>query len=531
MAKEPDSSTKTVAVIDFGSNSVRMVVAQVPAKGPVEVLERVQRPAQLGHDTFSTGRLSRPTMNGVLAVLRDYRRIMESYSVQLIRAVATSSVREAANSDAFLDRLETAIGLDVEVIDTSEESRLTVSAVLDSLGRSTDIRNQDTLIVEMGGGSALLTILHRGKITGSESYRMGAIRLQEALPTAHETPRRAADMLSHQIETMVNGIARLHHLKKITALVAIGGDARFAAHHVGKNVAGRKDLWAVSRKDLAGLIERCASHSTEELSRLHGLPFTDAQTLTPALLGYCALLKATQARKMIVSPVSMRDGLIMDVARILHGQQDLNLNESILASARSLGEKYNYDAAHAKHVVELSLALFDALRGEHGLTAHHRLLLEVAGILHEVGGFVSNRSHHKHSFYLINNSVIYGLRRDDVTLVAHIARYHRRSIPRSTHLEYVALSRENRMVINKLAALLRVADALDRGHSQQVRDIQIERQGEEVIVYVPGVSDLALERQALSAKGDLFEETYGLTIRLEEAGAPTAPARRAEAME
>jgi exopolyphosphatase/guanosine-5'-triphosphate,3'-diphosphate pyrophosphatase len=112
--------------------------------------------------------------------------------------------------------------------------------------------------------------------------------------------------------------------------------------------------------------------------------------------------------------------------------------------------------------------------------------------------------------------------------VAHIARYHRRSIPRSAHLEYMALPRESRMVINKLASLLRVADALDRGHNQQVRDIQIERPGDEVIIYVAGVSDLALERLALAGKADLLEDTYGLTVRLEEAVAPTAPARRAE---
>ena len=162
------------------------------------------------------------------------------------------------------------------------------------------------------------------------------------------------------------------------------------------------------------------------------------------------------------------------------------------------------------------MRLFDELKADHGLGSRQRLLLRVAGLLHEVGGFVSNLSHHKHSYYLIANSEIFGLNRHEIQMVAHIARYHRRSPPKPSHAEYMSLPRESRVMVTKLCAILRVADALARGHVRQADQLRLVRQGDELIVDIQGASDLILERRAIAAKGDLFEDVYGMRIRLEE---------------
>ena len=166
-----------------------------------------------------------------------------------------------------------------------------------------------------------------------------------------------------------------------------------------------------------------------------------------------------------------------------------------------MAEKYHVDLAHAQTVADVALRLFDELRPDHGLGPRHRLLLHVAGLLHEVGGFVSNRSHHKHSYYLIANSEIFGLNRDEIVLAAHVARYHRRSGPKPSHPEYMALPREARVTVNKLAAMLRVADALARGHVRSAAELRFERQGDDLIVCVPGVADLLLEERAIAGQG------------------------------
>jgi exopolyphosphatase/guanosine-5'-triphosphate,3'-diphosphate pyrophosphatase len=146
------------------------------------------------------------------------------------------------------------------------------------------------------------------------------------------------------------------------------------------------------------------------------------------------------------------------------------------------------------------------------------LLLRVAALLHDVGGFVSTQSHHKHSYYLIANSEIFGLSREDREIIALVARYHRRSMPKPTHPEYMALRRDLRMAVSKLAGMLRVADALDQGHWQHVSDFDIERQGGDLVIYVSNATDMTLERRALVRKADLFEEILGLHVRLEEKG-------------
>jgi exopolyphosphatase/guanosine-5'-triphosphate,3'-diphosphate pyrophosphatase len=214
--------------------------------------------------------------------------------------------------------------------------------------------------------------------------------------------------------------------------------------------------------------------------------------------------------------VSMRDGLLLDLPSYVTGEQDPALRASIIQSARTIGERYSYEEEHAEQVAELAVRLFDALQDGHGLQPRHRLLLQVAALLHEVGVFVSNRAHHKHSYYLIANAEILGLRREDIGIVAHVARYHRRSMPKTSHLDYMALPPQQRMVVNKLAAILRVADCLDRGHMGRVKDPEIEVQGRELVIYVPGAGDLSLERLALGEKADLMEDIFGLNVRLEE---------------
>lgn len=506
---------ESLAVIDIGANAVRMVVAQALPDGRIEHLDETRRAVRLGQDTFASRRLGQKTMNAAIAILRDFRRIIDGYGVKHIRTVATSSVREAANADAFLDRVFMATNLEVEVLDPSEEIRLTVGAVRGAL-EGTPLQAAKSLVVDVGGGSALLAVLQKGQIQNAGSYQLGSIRLQEMLSTSQEPPTRSAELLRHQIANSVAAIHSSLPLQSIKSLIAVGGDARLAAQQVGTHdIAGGPATIGIREFD--SFVARCEVHTAEELAKTYHVPFADAETLVPALLVYQILLHHTQARKMVVPSVSMRDGLLMDLVRSAGGQDDPELVASILQSAGAIGEKYHVDVAHSAHVAELAGRLFDSLQDLHGLKLRQRLLLRVAALLHEVGGFVSSRAHHKHSYYLVVNSEIFGLGREETQIVALVARYHRRGLPQPAHQEFMAAPRESRMIVSKLAAILRVADALDRGHAQQIRDVAFERQDDDFIIYAGGMPDLALERRALATKADLFEDIYGLKVRLEEA--------------
>jgi len=516
--KAPDSEAaqKTAAAIDVGSNALRMVIAEVSSDGRIEILERLQRAVRLGQDTFRQGRLGGQAMRAAVAVFRDYKQLLDLYRVEWVRAVATSAVREAVNADTFLDRVFMATGLHLEVIGTSEESRLTVSAVREALGSALGVDRDQALIADVGGGSALLTMLVDGKIANSQSLRLGSIRLQELLLTGEDPPERSAELLRHQIGNVISSARGALPLEHVHSFVATGGDARFTALQIGKPTAST-DLYLVDVDQFDGLVTRLDRYSTEDLSRRYGLPFAEAETLIPALLVYQNLLHTTGSKEMIVSRVSMRDGLLLELALNVTGKEDESLSAGVIQSALAVAEKYRVDLDHARNTADLSLRLFDELQADHGLNARQRLLLRLAGLLHEVGGFVGTAAHHKHSYYLITHSEIFGLNRSETEIVAQVARYHRRSAPKPSHVQYVSLPRESRVVINKLAAILRVGDALSRGRRHKGRDLRFERQGDDLIIHLPGAKDLTLEKRTIAIKGDLFEDIYGMRIRLEEA--------------
>jgi exopolyphosphatase/guanosine-5'-triphosphate,3'-diphosphate pyrophosphatase len=190
--------------------------------------------------------------------------------------------------------------------------------------------------------------------------------------------------------------------------------------------------------------------------------------------------------------------------------------QEVLHSAVALAKKYHVNLKHAQHIQKLAVRLFDELLLDQQFEHRNRLLLQVAALLHETGAYVSNRAMHKHSYYIISNSEIFGLTRKEITLVAHVARYHRRSRPKRSHIDYTALSRESRIVVNRLAAILRVADALDASRTGQIeiKDCLIDDSG--LIIPVESTADLTLERKELALKSDMLEDIYGLTVRIEQ---------------
>ena len=182
----------------------------------------------------------------------------------------------------------------------------------------------------------------------------------------------------------------------------------------------------------------------------------------------------------------------------------------VIRSALALGEKYAFDRPHALHVESLAVRLFRELVPDHILEPRHEILLRAAAILHDIGVFVSTRVHHKHSHYLIAASELFGLTTRDTALIALVARYHRRSPPRPAHPEFAPLDRIDRALVLQLAAILRVADALDRSHTQRIRIAGVARNRDELSIGVEDVGDLSLERVALETKGAMFESVFGM---------------------
>ena len=505
---------KPFAALDLGASAVRLVIAEGEGDA-MRIVEEASRGVLIGKDTFTSGRIGQPTVEAVLKALEGFRAIMDTFGVVRYRAVATSALREATNRDTVLDRIRVRTGIDVEVIDGSEENRLTYLAVRESLKSLPELASETCLVAEVGGGSADLSTLHAGEPAHSGTYAIGSIRLRQSFAAFQGTPTHFQKLILRHIKNVVDDIRRELPLNEVKHFIALGADARLVARELG---AGESQSPSTFPRDV--FLKACTDLASLEVDTIlgtHGLSQADAETLGPALLVYSELVRATDAPTITVSNATLRHGLIVDLARSEGGLGIEVFSRQVLASARALGEKYTYDAKHARNIANLALRLYDELKAEHGLDARDRLLLEIAALLHDIGLFVNIRAHHKHSQYLISVSEIFGMSRDDLLVVSNIARYHRRGLPQRSHIPYMALDREAKIVVNKLASILRLANALDADHQQKVTNVRVRDEGGVMAFEVEGVGDLTMERLALLARSDFFQDAFGRRVIFREA--------------
>jgi exopolyphosphatase/guanosine-5'-triphosphate,3'-diphosphate pyrophosphatase len=510
----PSDVLEPLAAIDIGTNSIRLVIGQLLPDGQIEILEKAHRTVRLGQDSFRRSRLERVTMQTAVSILREFKRMLDLYKVRHVWTVATSALREARNADVFRDRVLMATGLSVDVIDGPQEGRLTVTAVRSTLNDKPPSLGAHTLICEVGGGGTMLTVLTRGQIVASHNLGLGSIRLQEMLGTGGQTSEPVAELIQNEINSTMASLEGLISLSAIRTVFVIGSDARFAAARVGR-VLSNPRFSAIPRKAFDRLVDSIRPLSIEEVMSRYDLGYNDAETLAPALMIYQTLLHATSAGKLIAASVTMRDGLLLELARRSQQRDDPGFGREVIQSALSIAEKYKVNLHHAQRVAACAVRLFDELVREHGLGVRHRVLLEAAALLHEVGTFVASRAYHKHSYYLIANSEIYGLNHHEVQLVAHMARYHRRSAPKPTHLEYMSLPQESRIIVNKLAAILRLAKALDVSDIRQADQLKCRLDQDALTLFVPGLSNVSLRKRSLEIRSDMFEHVYGLRLEFE----------------
>ncbi len=519
MAKAEHPKTVTdytlKAVIDIGSTAVRMAVAQIHKDGRVHTLDTLSQSVAVGRDTFTRSKISRSTIEECVTVLRNFSAVLAEYNMDPqadVRAVATSAVREARNRDEFLDRVYMASGINVQVIEGTEVNRLSFLAIQPVLQKNALLRKDRLLVVEVGGGSTELLGLDEARVSFAHTYRMGSYRLRESMDEQQGSEARQLNVLESEIDAGVRQCRDTvgKDAPKLPMLL-MGGEARLAA----RLILGSWDeatLAELKVSDLSKLAEKVLKLDVEQVARTYHLVFEEAQTFGTALLAYAKLAASFGMKRVFICGVTLRDGLLAEVAS--GGAWSEDFVEQILHSVREVGRRYKLDQAHADCVTRLAAILFREMAAEHRLSSRYEVILTVAAQLHDVGMFIGSSSHHKHSRYIIDNSDIFGLGEGDIRLASLVARYHRGALPRPSHPDYDTLPREERLVVNKLAAILRVADALDRSHTQAVNRISVQLTDGMAVLEAGRAGEFATEKRALVRKGRMFEQVYGRTVVL-----------------
>lgn len=498
-----------VAAIDVGSNAIRLVAAEFAAAREYQVLALERFPVRLGHDVFLTGRLTGDAMSAAVSALGSAVERVRALKVPTLRAVATSAVRESKNGERFIQRVREGTGLTLEVISGGEEARLVHLAV----GSRVQLGGERWLIVDLGGGSVEVSLADANGILWSESHTMGSVRLLEELAGVGDEPGRFGQILTEYVLTLrIPGAVRG---RAPAAFIATGGNAETLAKLAGKE-PDADGVAAFSLGELRAIIGTLSRLSFRQRVDELGLREDRADVILPAAIVYERLCTLAGTDRILAPFVGIREGVLFDTVDELTGQLDHHARQELemVASLLTLGRRYAFDEPHGAHVARLALSLFDQLAEPLGFEAGERRLLHAASALHDIGAYVSYKKHHRHSLYLISNSELPGFSPREMLVVANTARYHRKSEPGPTHQEFTRLPSDEQRRVRRMAAILRLADALDREHRQNVTRVSATRRGKQLLLRLAGDGDLLLERWALQKKSDFFRDVFGIKVKV-----------------
>ncbi len=504
------SEPELLTAIHIGASSVSMLIAENLSKGP-KVIDFLEKPAALGSDIFSQGEISHETTEAIVEIIHGYQQAIGELgidSAKITRAAVTNIVIEGNNHERFINRIRVACGLRVSPIDDGEMTRLIYLKTRRRLKDIPAMRGASTLLVHVGPGNTRALLFKKGSITRYTSYRLGTHRTREAVDATNAGGGSLQRVIREHISSNLSQLRYDYSDEKISSLVVIGNELQ----SIGPSLINAGTSCTI--KKLSELTKKAAELSDVALVKRFHLDYQTAEALLPALEINLAIAETFNLQRLHIPSSGYEQGLLLDllVSRELTGK----LAVEVLRSAKILAKRYQSDPSHGNHVRKLCEFFFAELQELHQLDSHDLLLLQVSAILHEVGTYVSPKAHHKHSEYLILNSEIFGLDREDVTLIALISRYHRHSGPTLKHARYASLNTESRIRMCKLAAILRVADALERTHAQRVSQIKLTIDKGRLHIRLPGLADASVERLAMKSKGDLFEQIFGLAIVIED---------------
>jgi len=427
------------------------------------------------------------------------------------RAVATSAVREAANGTDFIERVRRDAGIEIEVISGSEEARLVHAAVK----RSMPLGDQEWIVADVGGGSVEVMVVDDAGIRWSESHTMGSVRLLEELSGAAEEPGGLRRLLEEYTSTLRLPPAARH--RSNAGFIATGGNAETLATLAGETVAaGQRAVVKLDR--LRAVIETLSRMSYRQRVDELGLREDRADVVLPAALVYERLALLAEAREIQVPGVGIKEGVLFDLAEAVttHRVHEDKRVQELTSAAIALGRRFAFDESHARQVTKHALAIFDQLADLHELGDDDRCVLVAASLLHDIGSYISYKRHHKHSQYLISQAELPGLSSSQIQPAATLARYHRKSEPAPHHEEFVALKPGEQARVAKLAAILRLADSLDREHAERVRAIRAVRKDDAVVLHLDGSGDLLLEKWSLTRRATMFEDLFKVRVKVKD---------------
>lgn len=503
------------AAVDIGSNSVRLEVAETVQGAPPRILASEREVTRLGASVFRGGRISQEALEFLTRILTGFAAQFRKLEVDATRAVATSAVRDASNQQEFLARTSAALGVNVEVISGQEEARLIHAGVQMRWPHP----RRRVLIVDIGGGSAEIILSNDQRTEVSISKQLGALRLNEVFlrsdPPRDRDLHRMEEYIEGRIATTVRRVQKVLGNSGIDRVIATSATAAAVVCAINRIPRQRRDdadRMRAATSHLRKLYGDLSHSSLLDRQKIVGIGPRRAEIIIPGCAVLLRTLENLRLPALYYSAAGVRDGIIADLTERRVLNQSLELSEERRAVIEDLAQHYSVPLKHGRHTGRTAIELFHALTLLHRLPPPFSALLEAAGYLHDVGHYISDTRHHKHSFYLVSNSEMPGFDERERGIIANLCRYHRKAGPLPEHADWQTLDSEARRVVLYLTPLLRLADSIDRNRDQRVERVASTVRDADVLIELASSRDIDLEIWATERNGEFFRQVYGRPI-------------------
>jgi exopolyphosphatase/guanosine-5'-triphosphate,3'-diphosphate pyrophosphatase len=529
----PGADRPRLAAIDVGTNSVRLVVAEVEPDGNYRVLDEEQDMTRLGRGLYGSGRLGHVPMERTLEALGKMKAIADGFGVRELRTIATSAVREATNGRQFCREAWRRHRLRVEVISPEEEAQLAFQSVQRHFG----LEGPSTAVVDIGGGSTELVLALGGVVEHIHSLPLGAVRLTERWVRSDPLKPKHWKKLKRAIDDTIR--SAVGKKPPFAAEVMIGSGGTFSnlaqmARSAREGEPGPIQGYVLTRGDVVRLLDRLRETPLGARRQIPGVNPKRADILVAGAAVVARLAKRLGTQRVVVNERGIRDGVLLSM------MQEHAATAAAAATAapdrmervRQFARRCRSNERHCGHVADLALSLFDQLQAPYRMPPEGRDVLQAATLLHDIGYLINHAKHHKHAYHLIMHGDLAGFTAREVELIANVARYHRRALPKASHEAFARLDRDEQRLVRQLAGILRVADGLDRTHTEAVSGVRCQVSGRRARLEVLAPRLPRVEVWDAERKAGLFEKAFGVTLRLEWARLGRGgQAERAEAAE
>ena len=508
------------AAVDIGSNSVRMLAAEV-AGGQTKILAEDREVTRLGESVFRSGQISAEALQFLLATLSRMAATYGRLDVSGVRAVATSAVRDASNQREFLQRTSSVLGTNVEIISGPEEARLIHLGVESRWPRPKEL----TLTIDVGGGSAELIISRGSEIVDAVSKPLGAVRLTEMFLKNDPPTPAELERLDAFIAEKLQPFCQEHADKKFDRAIATSASAAAvvcAINQIPRTKRDEADRVKATTRDIRSFFSSISASSLAQRKKMVGVGPRRAEIIVAGAAVFLRTLERLQHPSLFYCSAGVRDGIIADLATRGIGFEASRLSHDQRSEIEALGEKYSINMQHARQVSFLAGRLFEILEPIHRLPPVAGKLIEAAAFLHDVGHFVSGTSHHKHSAYLVANSDLPGFTNRERFAIAALCRFHRKALPQPKKTYFEELDADSKRMVVYLTPLLRLADSLDRSHEGKIKDVSGKVKETSLQLFVNSKDETNLEIWAANEAGRAFREVYNRSLTIQRAQAQSA---------